>query len=198
MSNKKYSVIELFNKYNIKPDHMKEVAKISEKNFDFLNIYVDNFTKEEKKYLIVASLLHDIGYFINSINHNKYSFQIIFQELSNKEFNKEEVLIIANIARYHRGSLPSKSKHIEYSNLSLNSKKIVDKMSAILKVADGISNTEFIDKANIKFEYDSFNEILTIILPLENQCRKPSIYCLLKKKDLFEKVYESQIVFKFQ
>ncbi len=198
MSTKKYSVMELFNKYNIKPEHMKEVAKISEKIFDFLNIYVDNFTKEEKKYLLVASLLHDIGYFINSINHNKYSFQIISQELSAKEFNKEEILIIANIARYHRGNLPSKSKHIEYSNLSLKSQKIVDKMAAILKVADGISNIEFIDKENIKFEYDSFNEVLTIILPLENKCRKPSIYCLLKKKDLFEKVYENQIVFKFQ
>lgn len=55
-------------------------------------------------------------------------------------FNFDEIEIIALIARYHRKS-PPKPKHIEFTKISPASQLIVRKLSAIIRIADGLDRS---------------------------------------------------------
>ena len=57
-----------------------------------------------------------------------------------KNFTREEILIIANIARYHRKDKP-KSSHKQFSKLSPSAKQVVKVGAALLRVADGLDRS---------------------------------------------------------
>ena len=50
---------------------------------------------------------------------------------------KQELEIIANIARYHRRALPQRS-HVSYISLDRDERMIVSKLAAILRVANAL------------------------------------------------------------
>jgi exopolyphosphatase / guanosine-5'-triphosphate,3'-diphosphate pyrophosphatase len=52
-------------------------------------------------------------------------------------FNKLDLDLIANIARYHRKAHPS-PKHLAFSQLVPRNQQVVRKLSAILRVADAL------------------------------------------------------------
>ena len=81
-------------------------------------------------------MLHDIGAFIASPKHHKHSYYLI-KSSRPSSFNKEDIDLIANVARYHRKAYPS-PKHLGFSQLSPGNQDVVRKLSAILRVADGL------------------------------------------------------------
>lgn len=96
-----------------------------------------------RELLLAAAVLHDIGYYINYSRHHKHSYHlIIHSELPG--FTHRELDIIANVARYHRRAEP-KSKHPAYAKLSDDDRELVKRLSAILRVADGL------DRAHSQF-----------------------------------------------
>lgn len=86
--------------------------------------------------LNAAALLHDIGLFIAQPKHHKHSYYLI-KSSGMKSFNKLDLELVANIARYHRKAHPS-PKHLGFSQLSPANQEIVRKLSAILRVADAL------------------------------------------------------------
>jgi len=52
-------------------------------------------------------------------------------------FNKLDLDLIANIARYHRKAHPSQ-KHLAFSQLTPSNQQVVRKLSAILRVVDAL------------------------------------------------------------
>jgi len=87
--------------------------------------------------LEAASVLHDIGYYINYAQHHKHSLHlIIHSDLSG--FLHRELRIIANVARYHRRSHPKRKRHPEFGQLSEGDRTLVLQLSAILRIADGL------------------------------------------------------------
>ena len=90
----------------------------------------------EGRLLEAAALLHDVGYFINYTGHHKHSYHLIrHAELFG--FTPRERELIAQIARYHRKSLP-RSKHLEYQRLAKADRLLVSRLGGILRVADGL------------------------------------------------------------
>ncbi len=89
--------------------------------------------------LEAAAILHDVGYHINYDKHHLHSYHlIIHSDLAG--FSRREIEIIANVARYHRGSEP-KSSHPPYAALSKPDRELVRKLSGILRLADGLDRT---------------------------------------------------------
>jgi exopolyphosphatase/guanosine-5'-triphosphate,3'-diphosphate pyrophosphatase len=86
--------------------------------------------------LHAAAMLHDIGLFIAYSKHHKHSYYLI-KSSGPSSFDPVELDIIANIARYHRKAHPS-PKHLPFSQLSSVHQDVVRKLSAILRVADGL------------------------------------------------------------
>jgi len=89
-----------------------------------------------RELLEAAGVLHDIGYYINYAKHHKHSYHLIVHgELPG--FTHREVEIIANIARYHRRSIP-KASHSNFATLGSDDQQLVRRLSAILRIVDGL------------------------------------------------------------
>jgi exopolyphosphatase/guanosine-5'-triphosphate,3'-diphosphate pyrophosphatase len=84
--------------------------------------------------LHAAAMLHDIGLFIAHPKHHKHSYYLIKSSGLNS-YNKQDLDLIASVARYHRKAHPSQ-KHLAFSQLSPDSQEVVRKLSALLRIAD--------------------------------------------------------------
>jgi exopolyphosphatase/guanosine-5'-triphosphate,3'-diphosphate pyrophosphatase len=90
----------------------------------------------DRAILADAALLHDVGYHIGHVRHHKHSFHLIAHaELLG--VSPEEQIMIAHVARYHRGAEP-KGRHREYSQLDTRSRRRIKRLAAILRLADGL------------------------------------------------------------
>ena len=185
---------EILNKYLAKNSpHAHEVARLSAMLFNELSKTVYEMPQRELEMLEAAALLHDIGYSVEAKSHNKHSRDIILKEKI-EGFADEEVKIIACIARYHRGNLPDKNRHDLYGSFSKTERKIIKRLSGILKFADGLDVEHEPLIQEITTEYDHANHILKIILTPYSRTRGLNISKSLKKRDLLEVGFKCQSV----
>ena len=187
----KFSVKEMLNKYSTDTEHAIEVERVAMLIFEEVSKKLFEMSAKEREFLKTASLLHDIGYFIEAKGHNKHSMHLIIEN-GLDGFTEKETKIIACIARYHRGSLPDKNEHEYYKNLEKSERKIVKRLGGILKLADGLNKEHERIIENIKLEYDFSNSIAKIILISNN--KKPDISTAIRKRDLFEIGFKCQSV----
>lgn len=129
--------------------HAEAVEKFALTIFDNLK-KLHGFSRKERLYLEVASILHDIGKFVNLKDHNRISADIILDSAI-IGFTDEEMAIIANIARYHSMAVPTEL-HQKYNSLSSSNKIIVSKLSAILRMADALDRSHLQKIKDIKLE----------------------------------------------
>jgi exopolyphosphatase/guanosine-5'-triphosphate,3'-diphosphate pyrophosphatase len=122
-------------KYTFNALHARQVAQLALSVFYQLQ-KMHQLDERHAAILRAAAMLHDIGTFISFDKHHKHSYYLI-KSSRPSSFNKEEVDLIANVARYHRKAHPS-PKHLGFSQLSPSSQKVVRKLSAILRVADAL------------------------------------------------------------
>jgi exopolyphosphatase / guanosine-5'-triphosphate,3'-diphosphate pyrophosphatase len=95
----------------------------------------------EREWLEYAAVLHDVGYLINPRQHHKHAYYVIkYSDLSG--FTAEDIAVIANIARYHRGALPA-MKHEPFGELKPGLQRIVKILGAFLRLADALDRTHF-------------------------------------------------------
>ena len=115
--------------------HSHQVARLAEAIFDALASSA-HLTRHQRLLLSAAALLHDVGYHIAHESHHKHSFYLIENsELTG--FSESERAVIANIARYHKGSLP-KNQHPNYAELSSADQLTVSRLAGILRLADAL------------------------------------------------------------
>ncbi|HZI50407.1 MAG TPA: Ppx/GppA phosphatase family protein [Terriglobia bacterium] len=129
------SVEEFGEKYNYDKSHCQQVAKLAVSLFEQLR-EVHGLPDRYIKVLHASAMLHDIGLFIAYEKHHKHSYYLI-KSSGPTSFDGVELDLIANIARYHRKAHPS-PKHLPFSQLSPLQQDVVRKLSAILRVADGL------------------------------------------------------------
>ena len=193
---KELSTEELLEKYGQNKTHAQEVKRLSLMIFDEVNKKIKELTQTKKQMLESASLLHDIGYYIKAKGHNKHTQKIILEEgLSN--FSPKQAMLISCICRYHRGGLPDKNDHEVYCTLDKKERKIVKQLGGILKIADGLESINIGPIQNITLDYDEKNNITEFLLRLESNDFYPDIMNVVRKKDLYEIGFKTQVVFKF-
>ncbi len=128
------SVRALAQRSHFEEPHARHVQKLALRLFDSIGVRL-GCAPEERQLLADAALLHDIGYHINYDKHHKHSYHLITHaELLG--MTPIEQVIIANVARYHRGAEPKKS-HNNFGPLSASARQRVTRLAALLRVADG-------------------------------------------------------------
>ncbi len=174
--------------------HSVQVCKIAIELFKHTKS-LHKLGKNEKKILAYASLLHDIGYIKNIMQHNKHSRDIIM-DMKIPDCNKTEQKMIACIARYHRGAYPSPTHKI-YRDLTEQQRKIVNMLSAILRIADGLDYTHQSSVKSITGKLDKNTN--SLLLEIEF---KPSTYYTVdlergkNKSDLFSHIFRIPVILK--
>src|SRR5512139_186050 len=82
-----------------------------------------------REILSYAALLHDIGYVEGYENHHKTSFRLITGEKIGHA-SKHDRLLLALVARYHRGATPDPEKHEAYAALSPEDQRMVSRLGS--------------------------------------------------------------------
>lgn len=129
------SVMQLAERSHYEAPHALQVQRIALGMFDALAERLQ-LGPRDRSVLSDAALLHDIGYHINFDAHHKHSYHLILHaELLG--MTPAERVTVANVARYHRGSAPRRD-HRGYAGLDRQLRRKIKRLSAILRVADGL------------------------------------------------------------
>jgi exopolyphosphatase/guanosine-5'-triphosphate,3'-diphosphate pyrophosphatase len=177
------SAVKLGRKYFFDEPHAMKVTELSLSIFDQLT-HLHRFGQKERKILNVASILHDIGQFISYEKHHKHSLYIISQsELPH--FSSYEMLMAANVARYHRRSEP-KQLHQEYVKLTPADQLIISILASILRIADSLDSEHLQRIESTKVRTDNH----FLYLGLKSLTAHPmEMLKLTKKADFFKKLF---------
>ena len=135
-------------KYGVDKKHGKHIEKMALSIFDQTK-KLHKLGDRERLYLQVASILHDSGNYVSLSDHEIHSYNIIVtQQIMG--LSDSEIILIANIARYHANDLPNYN-YGTYNRLSDEDKITVSKLTAILKIAESldISHKQKITAINI-------------------------------------------------
>jgi len=118
---------------NFDEAHGRQVARLAVSIFDQLRP-LHALGRLDRRVLIGAALLHDIGQSISYRRHHKHSLDLI---LGNglPTFTKEEMRLVGLVARYHRRAEPA-DHHDVWSELEIGDRERVVKLAALLRVAD--------------------------------------------------------------
>ena len=115
--------------------HVEQVRYLALQLFDQLGGEL-GCGPEERLLLEAAGLLHDVGQLVSYRKHHKHSFQLIMHA-ERLNFTSRDRYLVAMVSRYHRRKGPS-MKHEEFARLTEDEQGIVRRLSAILRVADGL------------------------------------------------------------
>jgi exopolyphosphatase/guanosine-5'-triphosphate,3'-diphosphate pyrophosphatase len=131
-------VLDLARRCDWHQSHSEHVARLCLELFDALRP-MHGLGTEQRELIEYGALLHDIGWHIARERHHKHSqYLILHGDLKN--FTREEIRIIANIARYHRKANP-KSSHKGFARLSAQGRRVVRIGAALLRIADGLDRS---------------------------------------------------------
>ena len=125
----------LGHKHRFDRAHGRHVSSLAIQMFDALE-EEHGLGARERLLLQVAALLHDIGIYVSIRAHHKHS-QYLLSAAQIFGLSNEETAIVSNVARYHRRGLPQKT-HLQYIALDRQARLIVNKLAALLRVANAL------------------------------------------------------------
>jgi exopolyphosphatase/guanosine-5'-triphosphate,3'-diphosphate pyrophosphatase len=115
--------------------HLEQVRHLALLLFDQLGTRL-GAQPDERFLLEAASLLHDVGQIVSYSRHHRHSYDLIMHA-DRLNLTPRDRALVALISRYHRKSGPRKS-HPEYAALPREDRALVRRLSALLRVADGL------------------------------------------------------------
>ncbi len=189
-----YNLENIYDSYSEnEKSHSFQVVKLALLIFDKIS-FLHKLGEKERGYLCLAAKFHDVGRTIGSAQHYLNSYKIISNSKI-KGFNSDEIEIIAQVARYHSGQISTKNDE-HFKKLNDGQKKLVHKLAGILRVADLLDREHLELVKNLDFEFEEDEKILTMWLSVLQKGYFPDVKILAKKKILFEKTFEVQLVLK--
>jgi exopolyphosphatase / guanosine-5'-triphosphate,3'-diphosphate pyrophosphatase len=182
------AAISLGRRFMFDEAHGLHVARLALSLFDQLQSH-HHLGKADRRLLLAASILHDIGGFISHKRHHKHSLYVI----SNSELpglSPMEMLMVANIARYHRKNIP-RDRHPDFIRLSEKDRARTIALAGILRVADAL------DRAHLQHVKSVEVSMAAGVVNLNVQGAGDLLlerWALEGKKDLFERAFRRTIV----
>ncbi|HUW61273.1 MAG TPA: HD domain-containing protein [Candidatus Bathyarchaeia archaeon] len=165
------------------PAHSRQVAQNSLALFDAL-ADLHQLDARARTLLHAAAILHDVGYSIDPASHHKQSRDLILGS-GITDFSPHDLAVIACIARYHRKALPDPS-HKVYRDLDSPSQQLVNRLAAILRIADGLDRSHAASARAIRVTRTQS----ALSIHVHQEPPSPAdIQAALKKADLFEREF---------
>ncbi len=170
-------------KYGYDAAHSHHVADLAVRFFDALQ-REHGLGRRHRLLLRVAGLLHDVGAYVSNRAHHKHSYYLV----SNSEIfalRRDELALVAHLCRYHRKATP-KPTHLEYMSLPRETRIVVSKLAAVLRVADALDrgHAQVIRDLEEEKSGDEFTIYVRGVADLALERR-----AVAAKADLFEEIY---------
>jgi len=181
------SALAVAEKYRVDMGHCRNVADLADRLFDELQDE-HGLGPRERLLLHVGALVHEIGNFVSNRAHHKHSHYLV----SNAEIfglTRDEMTIVALIARYHRRSVP-KPSHTEYTSLPQHTRMVVNRLAALVRVADALdaSHSQRVREMTCEARGEEFVIRVSGVSDLALERRALEV-----KGDLFEDVYGMRV-----
>lgn len=180
----------LARRYEFDAAHAEQVARLSLELFDQLR-ELHELGDTERRLLIAAALLHDIGQFVSYRRHHKHSYYLI----ANSElpaFTPKQILLVALIARYHRRGEPQE-EHEGYADLSRGDREVVDRLAALLRIADALDREHRQQVATLTASVEDDREL---VLAVEGEGDLlPERWAVQRKAKMCERVFDLRVRF---
>jgi len=132
------SALHLAEKYELDKDHGSAVSDLALQIFD-QSAPLHGLGAEDRLVLEVAALLHDVGYFVNAIDHDRHGHYLLRHSFL-FGLSERQQAVVANIVRYHRKTTPT-LEHEHFKSLQPQDRLLVNKLCALLRLADGIDTS---------------------------------------------------------
>ena len=178
------SVREFAERSGFEEPHARHVQRLALQLFDRLGEPL-GCAPADRQTLADAALLHDVGYVINYNKHHKHSYHLI-THADLLGMTPEEQLIVANVARYHRGAVPS-PKHENFGALDRRQRRRVERLAALLRVADGLDRGHVGAVASVHARWGRAAIRLTPV-PVDAAPIRLELWGASRKADLLERL----------
>lgn len=129
-------IISIGRRYRFDEAHGQQVCRLALALFEQLQ-ELHGLGADDHRILMAAALLHDIGAYISYKKHHKHSLYLISQSEELPGFSSDEMLMTANIARYHRKNTPQPN-HDQFARLTKPQRLRVMKLASLLRIADAL------------------------------------------------------------
>ena len=93
--------------------------------------------------------------------------------------------------------MPDKKEDKLYKDFDKDEKRTVKRLGGILRIADGLEDDEIGEIKDIKIDYNEEDYITEISIYTEEEIT-PDIKTIIRKKNLFEYGFRTQVVLKFR
>ena len=169
--------------------HARQVAKIAGSLWQQL-AEPFNLRPADRDLIEAAALVANVGYLINFEGHHKHSYHLILNsELPG--FEREQLRMLALVARYHRGSRPKK-KHNDFRALGDEDRHRVAAAAAILRLALALDRTHQQRVRQVRAQVVAGNVEITVDAQGDADV---DLWAARSKVELFEKVFDCEVIF---
>ncbi|NOY41835.1 MAG: Ppx/GppA family phosphatase [Planctomycetes bacterium] len=148
--------------------------------------------QSERRLLEAAARMQDVGYLINYEGHHKHSYHLILNSRL-EGFLPEELQLIANVARYHRGAEP-KNKHENFRRLSTDEQQQVLRLAAILRLAGGLDRTHNQTVRSVEVQGKKKHVELVVTA---DEYPEVNLWAARRRVGLFEKVFDAEVTIRW-
>jgi exopolyphosphatase/guanosine-5'-triphosphate,3'-diphosphate pyrophosphatase len=137
---RKQSILHLGRSCNFDEEHAQTVAELALELFDSAKkTGLHSLGARERDLLKHAASLHDVGDFLSFNDHHLHSHYII-SNAGLPGFDRTEIQMMANIARFHRKKFPTK-KALKTEGMDEKSKEAVAVLSTFLRFAEKLDRS---------------------------------------------------------
>ena len=175
-------------RYNVDESHSQRVADLSLQLF--LELQREHALDERYALLLrIAAWLHEVGRFISDRSHHKHSMYIVMNS-DLFGLSKTDLALIGLVTRYHRRAM-QQSYHEEYTALDRDSRLVVVKLAALLRIADALDRRRAQPLEKISFSREGDDFVITVNEPADLTLET---LALKEKANLFEQVFGMEVV----
>ena len=170
-------------KHDPDPQHAGQVCKLSLLLYDALSD-LHQLGKSERVLLQATAIMHDVGYDVRLDNHQKGSRDLIATSKLDG-FSERQLAVMACIARYHGKRKPKLDDKI-YRDLPKKSQTVVDRLAAILRIADALDRSHI---RSVEMLLVERHPDIVRIIALQRTSNDNDIEAAKRKGDWFEQVF---------
>jgi len=132
-------VSALGQRYGMSVPHLRKVAQIASMLFAGMQP-LHQLAPSNGQLLEAAAYLYNIGHFVNEARHHRHSYYLVMNS-DLPGFTEPERVVIANLCRYHRKSIPQLS-HEGFEALDEESRKTVQLLVPLLRLAVALDQSQ--------------------------------------------------------
>ncbi|WP_257304115.1 Ppx/GppA phosphatase family protein [Geothrix campi] len=130
------SIEQLAARLDPDPGHSRHVARLADQLFLALQPHFE-LGDTERQWLAFAARVHDIGFSVSEKDHHKHG-EYLVRNATLPGFWPEEVDVLAQVVRFHRGKPPHHAKHEAFRALAPWHRQVVRKLAALVRGADAL------------------------------------------------------------